>query len=1050
MQNFGSIEEFEQFHKTLKSRYSPEKKRIRICMTGCRAHGAVEIRDKLKEELEKAQLNDVDLIETGCHGFCTNAPVLAIDPQNIFYQGIAVEDVPDIVNKTIINGEIIEHLTFMDKNKRIPLTKEIPFYKTQTKIVLRKCGQIDPTKIEDYISHDGYTALVKAINTMKPEEITDTVIKSGLRGRGGGGFPAGLKWKFCRNAPGEMKYLICNGDEGDPGAFMDRAVLEGDPHAVIEGMLIAAYAIGAREGYIYVRAEYPIAVEYCQIAIKQAEEMGLLGDNILGTDFSFHLHVKEGAGAFVCGEETALIASIEGKRGMPRPRPPFPANSGLWGKPTNINNVETYANVTAIILNGAEWYASMGTEKSKGTKIFAIAGKINNTGLVEVPIGTTLREVVDEIGGGIPNGKKIKAVQMGGPSGGCVPEKHLDLPIDYESLQAVGAIMGSGGMIVMDEDNCMVDIARYFMEFVQSESCGKCVPCRIGTKRMLEILTGITEGKGKMQDIETLKELGNIIKDASLCGLGQTVPNPVMSTLTHFYDEYLEHIEKKRCRANVCKEIISSPCQHTCPIDTEASVYIALVAEKKYNEALEVIKKDNPLAATLSRVCNHPCESKCKSGKNGEPIGIRDLKRFVTDYGLTNNIYLKAPAKKTNEKKVAVIGSGPAGLSCAFFLAQKGYEPTIFEKQPVLGGMLAVGIPEYRLPKNILETDIDYIKSAGVEMKTNCALGKDFVLDDLFKEGYKAIFIATGAHESLKLNIPGDDANGVIAGMKLLTAINLKKDIEIGKKAGVIGGGNSAIDAARSILRTGKTESVTIYYRREITEMPAYEEEIEGALEEGIKIEFLTAPNKIIADNGKLKACEFIRMKMGEKDKSGRRSPIPIPGSEFNVELDTLVVSISEKPDIKSLKEEKLDFSKWGTVLINNETFETTIKGVFAGGDLTTGPDTAVNAVAAGKHACESIDKFLSGKEVKREYKMTRPSKYIAPLEFSDEEIEELNSAKRPHKSHISLQEKKCSFTEVEYGLSENEAVKEAKRCLRCEFETEDGKKELAKIKGKN
>jgi len=533
-----------------------------------------------KDELVKKGLDrEVMLVETGCHGMCEMGPVVVVYPEGAFYCRVMPEDVPEIVEEHLYKGRIVQRLlyTVPQDMEKVPYYRDIPFYSKQHRIVLSNCGYIDPEKIEEYIARDGYIALGKALLEMTPEEVLDEVKKSGLRGRGGAGFPTGLKWEFARKAPGNKKYVICNADEGDPGAFMDRSTLEGDPHSVIEGMALGAYAIGADEGYIYCRAEYPLAIKRLKIAIAQAEEMGLLGDNIMGTNFSFHLHLKEGAGAFVCGEETALMASIEGRRGMPRPRPPFPAQHGLWGKPTNINNVETWANVPKIILNGADWFASMGTEKSKGTKIFALTGKITNTGLIEVPMGITIKEIIYELGGGILNGKEFKAVQIGGPSGGCLTKEHLDLPIDYESLTGAGAIMGSGGLVVMDEDTCMVDVARFFLEFTQRESCGKCVPCREGTKQMLLMLEKICKGEGTLEDLSKLEELAYMVKETSLCGLGQTAPNPVITTIRYFRDEYLAHIEEKRCPAKVCPALIKyvvdpdkcrkcGLCARNCPV----------------------------------------------------------------------------------------------------------------------------------------------------------------------------------------------------------------------------------------------------------------------------------------------------------------------------------------------------------------------------------------------------------------------------------------------------------------------------------------------------
>jgi len=539
-------EELVKFRRLLESKHRPDMIRILICTTGCRALGAEEVYKAFKSEIAKQSLADkVEIVDTGCQGLCARAPVLTIEPMGVFYGRVTEADVPEILAKTVLKGEIIERLCYTEAGKRTPYIKDVPFYSRQKKIVLRNCGSINPKSIEDYILKDGYAAISKALSEMTPDDVVSEIKNSGLRGRGGAGFPTGNKWEFVKKATGDIKYLICNGDEGDPGAFMDRAVLEGDPHLVIEGMLIAAYAIGARKGIIYVRAEYPIAVEHLKIAIEQAKHLGILGENVLGSNFSFDVDIKMGAGAFVCGEETALIASIEGKRGMPRPRPPFPATSGLWGKPTNINNVETLANVPIIILKGSECYKAIGTESSTGTKIFALAGNVKNTGLVEVPMGTTLREIVFDIGGGIPGRKKFKAAQMGGPSGGCVPAQHLDLPIDYETVKEVGAIMGSGGLIVMDDSASMVEIARYFMEFCQDESCGKCVPCRVGTKRMLDILTRITQGKGEKEDLGLLKELAEVTGTASLCGLGQTAANPVLSTIRYYLNEYEELINKK-------------------------------------------------------------------------------------------------------------------------------------------------------------------------------------------------------------------------------------------------------------------------------------------------------------------------------------------------------------------------------------------------------------------------------------------------------------------------------------------------------------------------
>ena len=561
------------------------KTHVLVCGgTGCTSSKSVEIMEAMRAEIEKVGLSEeIKVVGTGCFGLCALGPIVIVYPAGTFYSCVKVDDVPEIVSEHFVKGVPVERLEYHEADKEnvkhAMTLSETAFYKKQKRVALRNCGVINPECVDEYIAHDGYQALGKVLTEMTPDDVIQTILDSGLRGRGGGGFPTGLKWKFASGNRGNVKkYVACNADEGDPGAFMDRSILEGDPHALIEAMAIAGYAIGADEGYVYVRAEYPIAIHRLEVAIKQAREYGLLGNDIFGTGFNFDIELRFGAGAFVCGEETALMTSIEGNRGEPRPRPPFPAVKGLFGQPTVLNNVETYANIPQIILKGADWFAAMGTEKSKGTKVFALGGKITNTGLVEVPMGTTLREVIEEIGGGIPNGKTFKAAQTGGPSGGCIPASLIDTPIDYDNLIAIGSMMGSGGLIVMDEDTCMVDLARFFLDFTVDESCGKCTPCRVGTKRLLEILDKIIAGNGEMEDLDRLEELANYIKSASLCGLGQTAPNPVLSTLRYFRDEYIAHIVDKKCPAGVCKSLLQytidpdkckgcTLCARKCPVN---------------------------------------------------------------------------------------------------------------------------------------------------------------------------------------------------------------------------------------------------------------------------------------------------------------------------------------------------------------------------------------------------------------------------------------------------------------------------------------------------
>jgi len=1018
------------------------KYRITVHLGTCGiAAGAETIRDSVKEEIAFRKCSDIEFATSGCVGFCAREPMLTVESYNlppVTYHSLDKDKVKKLFENHIDSGKIAEELE--------PITEDSElanFYKYQESRVLRNRGKIDPFKIEDYIAKDGYFGLARAIEIGNPEKIIKIILESGLRGRGGAGFPTGMKWELCKNARSKdgIKYVVCNGDEGDPGAFMDRNLLESDPHSVLEGMLISALSIGSNKGYLYIRAEYPLAVRTVEEAIRQAKDYGLIGENILGSSFNFDVEIYQGAGAFVCGEETALMQSLEGKRGMPKPKPPFPANKGLYGKPTLINNVETFSNIPQIILNGAQWFNSVGTSTSKGTKIFALAGAVNNVGLVEVPMGITLRDIIYKIGGGIAGGNKFKAVQIGGPSGGCIPEKFLDIPVDYEKVKEIGAIMGSGGMIVLDENTCVVDLSRYFMDFIQEESCGQCVPCRVGTKRMLEILERITKGEGEKGDIEKLEKLGWMIKETSLCGLGQTAPNPVINTICYFRDEYEAHVKYSRCPAVVCREIISSPCQHVCPIDTEVPVYISLIAKGRFKEAFDIILKDNPLPSVCARVCHHPCESKCLSGKWGSPIAIRTLKRFAAEYALKTGTYTKSKGQKSDLEKIAIIGSGPAGLMAGYKLANKGYNVTIFEELGVPGGALAACIPEYRLPGDMLNIDIENIKNAGVKIKTNTRIGKDIPFKELLSS-YKAVFIATGAHKSRKLRIPNEDAEGVIDAIEFLRDINSNKKVNIGKNVGIIGGGNAAIDAARAVVRIKDCNKVLVIYRRTRKEMPAFEEEISAAIEEGVEIQFLTAPTKIITKNRKIAGVKCTRMKLGEVDENGRRKPIPIKGSELIINLNTLIVAIGENPDLCFLDEENnIEVSKRGTIIVCPETLSTNMDGVFAGGDVVTGPNTVIDAMSAGKVAAEMIDKYIRGKVLAREYKLTRPSMYVAPpAELAEKDIGE---AARPEVPCLPVNKRINNFNEVNLNITEEAAIREARRCLRCDLETEDGEKAI-------
>ena len=1014
---------------------------IFVCQeTPCLSMGSGVVYEALKAEVARQGLRNAAIEISGCHGhgLCEHGPSITVEPEGIFYIHVQAEDAAEIVRSHLRDGKPVERLFYRHPvtNKAIPYYSEINFYKKQQRIILRNCGRINPEKIDHYIAQGGYRALRKVF-LITPEEVIEEIKRSGLRGRGGAGFPTGRKWEFCRKAQGDKKYVICNADEGDPGAFMDRSILEADPHSVIEGLTIAGYAIGATEGYIYVRAEYPLAVKRVLIALEQAKEKGFLGKDVLGSGFDFTIYVKEGAGAFVCGEETALMASIESRRGMPRPRPPFPAESGLEGKPTIINNVKTLASVPIIIDRGADGFASIGTEKSKGTAIFALTGKIANGGLVEVPMGTPLSTIIFDIGGGIPRGKRFRAVQTGGPSGGCIPAQFVDTLVEYETLAQLGSIMGSGGMVVLDEATCMVEIARYFLSFTQTESCGKCVPCRLGTKQMLEILTRITQGKGRESDIDTLLNIAKTVKECSLCGLGQTCPNPVLTTLNYFRDEYEAHIKEKRCPAAVCDALMISPCQHTCPVGINIPKYVAHIAASEYLEAIETIRERNPFPAICGRICHHPCEGRCRRGELDESVDIRALKRFAADWYFDHASELPEPVPfpKTKSQKIAVVGAGPCGLSCAYFLAQMGYPTTVFEVLPVGGGMLSVAIPDFRLSREVIEKEIEYIIKCGVEIKFDTPVNVNFTVEDLRKSGFDAVFIAAGAQRSQRIGIPGEieDLEGFYHGLRFLRDVKVGKPVRIGRRVAVIGGGNVALDASRTSLRLGADE-VDIFYRRSREEMLVTEVEYNEALAEGVRINFLVSPTRIVSDKWKVTGLQCIRMRLAEPDASGRRRPIPIPGSEFFVEADTVIAAVGQAPDLSFLPPDSaLERTRWERLVVDENRLATNLPGVFAGGDFVSGPGMVIDAIAAGRRAAIAIEKYLRGDTSRVEIYDLKPSAIEEVI--SKEEEETWEPQFRPEMTRLPIEERKRSFKETELGFSEEKAGQEAKRCLRCDLE---------------
>jgi NADH-quinone oxidoreductase subunit F len=1008
---------------------------IYLGMASCGlAAGVEEVQQSVVSTLQENNL-EARVVQVGCIGPCYLEPLMdiaAFGNPRLSYGPVNRESARMIVENYLLHRDpmkdrVLGHFS-PGEFDGIPRFFDLPMLRAQVRIVLRNCGFIDPESLNHYLAQDGYQGFRKALN-MSPDGVINEVMQSGLRGRGGAGFLTGKKWRFCRDAQSETKYMICNADEGDPGAFMNRSLIEGDPHALLEGLLIAAYAIGASAGYIYIRAEYPLAIQRLKKAIAQMKEVGLLGSRILGSDFSFEIKIKEGAGAFVCGEETALIHSIEGKRGMPRTRPPFPAISGLHQKPTVINNVETLATLPHILRNGSSWYQKFGMPGNHGTKTFSIVGKARRTGMIEVPLGMKLRDIIFNVGGGAI--KPFKGVQTGGPSGGCLSERYLETPVEYEALAAAGSIMGSGGLIVMDEDTCMVDIARYFMSFCAAESCGKCTPCRNGTSRMHEILERICQGQGLESDMSALERIGKAVKATSLCGLGQTAANPVLSTLRNFKKEFEDHILHKRCPAGVCQNLFISPCQNACPVGMDIPGYVSMIAAGQFEEAVRIARETNPFLSVCGRVCDHPCMLKCRRNQLDEPVAIRTLKRFIGDYARENRL---SPAvwisDEKRDERVAVIGAGPSGLSCSYFLARLGYKVTVFERLPVAGGMLAVGIPAYRLPRELLQAEVQLIRDLGVEIHTGVTVGRDIKLSALFDRGYKAIYMAVGMSGDRAMGIPGENSAGIIQGVDFLTNVSLGKHVDVGHRVAVIGGGNTAVDAARTLVRLG-VEEITIVYRRTREEMPAFAEEIREAEQEGVKIILLAAPVKVLADaRGRVIGLECTRMRLGDFDNKGRRVPIPIENDTFMLQVDTIIPAIGEFADVHELSNGQLNLkiNRNGTIAADDDG-RTSVPGIFAGGDVAIGAATVIKAIAAGERAAVAIDRYLTGAD-HRQYPWRQRRRSPVPYDTTVEPV----VAPMLSTEFLPVSVRRRSFAEVQVAIDPKTAIKEAQRCLRCDF----------------
>jgi NADH-quinone oxidoreductase subunit F len=1023
----------------------PDKPKISVGMGTCGiGNGAKELYTAFQKIIKERGF-DIELSIVGCFGFCAEEALVNCyvpgQPLVILHR-VTVKDVDSIVEslgrrlmpakKALCKIEQWDFITarveFGKGLPEIPAWKDLPFFKGQKKLVLRNSGLINPEDIEEYIAVGGYSALLKALTQMTGETVLEEIKQSKLRGRGGAGFPTGIKWEMMRKAAADQKYIICNADEGDPGAYMNRNEIESDPHSLIEGMMIGAYVMGTSEGIMYVRAEYPLAVERFLKAVDAARGCGIIGEHIFGTEFKFTLSHVEGAGAFVCGEETALIASIEGRAGRPTPRPPYPAQKGLWGRPTNINNVETWFNVPAIIAMGGLEFARFGTASSTGTKVFSLVGKVKNTGLVELPLGTPVESIIYQMGEGTGTRKRIRAVQTGGPSGGCIPAEYFNTPVDYESLTKLGTIMGSGGMVVMDQDNCMVDVARYFVEVTYQESCGKCTPCREGLAQSLAILNKITKGEASMDDLHTLEELAYVIRDSSLCGLGQTAANPVLTTLRYFREEYERHIVQKRCRAGVCENLFVALCENSCPLHMNIPGYLQLLKEGRIEEAFELTLRDNPLPGTVGRICYFHCQMRCRREMIDEPVSQGDIHRYLADtmykMGRENEVYQRLLREKLSPtgKNIAIVGGGPAGLTAAFYLVRLGHTVTIYDGHPKAGGILQYGIPAYRLPKDVLNKELDLFKKLGVRFVFNTYIGRDRTFESLIEQN-DAVFIAAGAQKDIALDIPGTELQGVLEGYEFLEALGLGQKFNVGKKVVVVGAGNVAIDAARSCLRLGA--EVTIVYRRGRDEMPANEHEIRDAQDENAQFLFMSAPHRILGDaKGNVVGLEIHKMKLEGFDAAGRKKPVDT-GESAIIECNTVILAIGEMVNFEAAKHVGLELRKNGTVKVHPTTYRTNLPKVYAGGDAVTGPATVAEAMGSARNAAEAIDYNLM--------KVRRFKNLFREFTYKDEVLVEPEGGKRVKPAKLAPKERIATFQEVLGGYSGDEALHEAVRCLRCD-----------------
>ena len=997
--------------------------------------------ENFRDRVSKCGRTDIFVSKTGSVGLWAVEPLVTVErpgQEPVIYKQVNPERVKKIFREHVLAGKVQVQFALArglanneapnpirsDLEGRVPHVSQLPFFALQENRILRNRGFVDPDQIEEYLSREGYQAMAKALLDLTPDEIITEVKTSGRRDRDpSAGFPTGVKWQFCASSKSETKYVICDAHGGGPDTLINPNLIETDPHALLEGMIIAAKAIGAHQGYIYCSAGCPSAGKEIRLAIDQARDHGLLGKDILRSGFDFDVEVHEGMSSCFCGEETALIDAIEGGHGVPRPRPPFPVVSGLWKKPTLVHCVETFLNIPRIIARGGEEYAKTGTESSKGTKVFALTGRVENIGMVEVPMGFTLGELIFDIGGGIPGGKRFKAVQVGGPLGGFISREGLNVPIDYDAISRAKAILGCGDMVVFDEDSCIVEKTLSSFNLCKGESCGVCEACQAGMKKIPEILEGICRGEAKEEDIQDMEELARGMKESAHCSFGHIASTHVLTTLNYFREEFLAHVVERRCPAGVCSGLFQAPCVNKCPAGIDIPSSISLLGKGLIGEAYNVIERSNPFPGVCGRVCYHPCQDQCRRREIDEPVAISNLERFIADksHGLVVKFL-----PVTRKERVAIVGAGPSGLTAALELRKRGYAVTVFDEHPEPGGMLRYGIAAYRLPGKELDREINKILDRGIDLRLNTRVGKDVPWEVLTGD-FDIVCLAPGCQKSCSLSIPGEQAQGVLGGVEFLKSLHAGKEVKIGKRVAVIGGGHAAIEAARTSLRLG-ARKVAVYYHRERKEMTAHPWEIEAAVEEGVEIKDMATPTRIITHYGKVGRLELTEMRRGLFDEMGRRKTRPILGAEFIVAVDTVIIAIQQGVDTEYFSKEN-GIETEGTRIKVDKNFRTSHPRIWAVGDAVTGPASVIAAIKGGQDVAATIDRALG--MARGEGESESPGTGIERVSFKA--ITDVGKQGQITMPVIEPQLRRRDFCQVRLGYRKQMALAEARRCLQCD-----------------